>query len=133
MRLVLSDRNQSTELRMVDLMREHRIAGWRRGQKLTGKPDFVFRHKRVAVFVDGCFWHGCPKHLRKPNSRQDYWNVKLARNQARDKVVNRSLRKAGWTVIRVWECDLARKHWPGVARRLARALGRASRLGGKGA
>ncbi|HSH93680.1 MAG TPA: very short patch repair endonuclease [Roseimicrobium sp.] len=118
--------NKDTELRMMVLFREHGITGWRRGQVLMGKPDFVFRKERVVVFVDGCFWHGCPKpkHAPMPKTRAEWWAAKLERNKMRDRIVNRSLRKEGWTVVRVWECDLARKHWPRVARRLARALGR---------
>ena len=58
--------NKATELRLVSIFRLHRITGWRRRQKLTGKPDFVFRKERVCVFVDGCFWHGCKKCYRRP-------------------------------------------------------------------
>ncbi|HYR57067.1 MAG TPA: very short patch repair endonuclease, partial [Chthoniobacteraceae bacterium] len=106
------------------LFRAHGISGWRRGVALFGKPDFVFRRERVAVFVDGCFWHGCPKpkHAPLPKNRAEWWAAKLARNKARDRVVTRTLRGLGWKVVRVWECDLARKHWPRVARRIARTL-----------
>ncbi len=65
------------------------------GQPLYGKSDFVFRPERLAVFVDGCFWHGCPKHGRKPKSRKTFWTAKLERNAARDRLVTRTLRKAG--------------------------------------
>lgn len=75
--------NRDTELRMIALLREHRITDWRRGAILPGKPDFVFRSARVAVFVDGCFWHGCPCHGHTPRSNQPYWVAKLARNKAR--------------------------------------------------
>lgn len=98
--------NVSTELRLVDLFRKHGITGWRRNVSLVGKPDFVFPAKRVVVFVDGCFWHGCPKHKRIPKSRKAFWRPKLDRNRQRDKEVNRALRVKGWVVLRVWECDL---------------------------
>ena len=117
--------NKDTELRMMALFRAHRITGWRRRTSLFGKPDFVFRRERVAVFVDGCFWHGCPKpkHAPLPKNRAEWWAAKLARNRARDLLVTRTLRKAGWRVVRVWECDLAKqKNWPRVARRVTRAL-----------
>jgi len=116
--------NKDTELKMIALMREHGITGWRRNQKLPGKPDFVFRKERIALFVDGCFWHGCPKpkHAPLPKTRADWWAAKLARNKARDLEVNRHLRKAGWRVFRVWECDLTRINRPKVARRLLRVL-----------
>ncbi len=125
MSLIRSRGNRATELRLIALMREHGITGWRRNARVFGKPDFVFRRERVAVFVDGCFWHGCPKpkHAPLPKNNADWWATKLSRNKARDLLANRTLRKAGWTVLRVWECDLARKHWPRVARRVARALG----------
>ena len=86
------------------------------------KPDFVFKHARLAVFVDGCFWHGCPKHATQPANNRAFWRRKLAGNQQRDQLVNRSLRKAGWQVLRIWECDLARRS--GVClRRIRRAFG----------
>jgi DNA mismatch endonuclease (patch repair protein) len=69
------------------------------------KPDFVFRQVRLAVFVDGCFWHGCPKHATKPANNRAFWKKKLAGNKTRDRVVNRILRRAGWRVIRIWECE----------------------------
>ncbi len=116
--------NKDTELRMMALFKAYGFVGWRRRQALTGKPDFVFRRERVAVFVDGCFWHGCPKpkHAPLPKTRAEWWAAKLARNRARDTEVTKALRKQGWRVVRVWECDLAAKHWPRVARRIARAL-----------
>jgi DNA mismatch endonuclease (patch repair protein) len=73
-----------------------------------GKPDFIFRAAKLAVFVDGCFWHGCPKHATKPKSNRSFWATKLSRNKARDVVVTRTLRKLGWRVIRIWEHDLCR-------------------------
>jgi DNA mismatch endonuclease (patch repair protein) len=118
--------NRDTELRMIALFRAHGIAGWRRRQKVFGKPDFVFPHERVAVFVDGCFWHGCPKprHAPRPRNRAEWWAAKLERNKARDRLVTRTLRAQAWRVIRIWECDLTTKNWPRVARRLRRALDR---------
>lgn len=73
------------------------------GSTLTGKPDFVFPRSRVAVFVDGCFWHGCPKHYQAPASRSEFWRQKIERNKARDALVNAKLAEEGWTVVRVWE------------------------------
>lgn len=67
------------------------------------KPDIVFTRKRVAVFVDGCFWHCCPSHGRTPSTNEWYWSPKLIRNQTRDAEVNRALSTGGWTVIRIWE------------------------------
>ena len=84
--------------------------------------DFVFRRERVAVFIDGCFWHCCPRHGTMPAGNRAFWKAKLARNTERDAQVTRALRKAGWMVLRIWEHDLAAKHWPRVAGRIARAL-----------
>ena len=122
---IRSSGNKDTELRMISVFRRYQITGWRRGQKLMGKPDFVFRREKVIVFVDGCFWHGCPKpkHARSPKNRAEWWAAKLQKNKDRDRRVTRELRKHGWKVIRVWECDLAPKCWPGIRRRVIRALG----------
>jgi len=67
------------------------------------RPDLVFIRRRVAVFLDGCFWHGCPEHGNLPNRNRAYWAGKLARNHARDRRVTSELVKAGWTVVRAWE------------------------------
>ncbi len=98
--------NKDTELALVKLLRSHRIIGWRRHQPVFGKPDFLFRAQRVAVFVDGCFWHGCPRCYRRPKSNRKFWDAKIVRNRERDRQVSRELRRLGWRVIRVWEHDL---------------------------
>lgn len=100
--------NKETEVALAGLMRRNGVTGWRRNQRVMGKPDFVFRRERVAVFVDGCFWHGCPKHANMPANNRQFWKKKLTGNKRRDKVVNRALRKAGWKVIRIWEHALVR-------------------------
>jgi DNA mismatch endonuclease (patch repair protein) len=156
--------NKDTEVALAKLLRANGIAGWRRqhGLRFTVKGsgfkvriDFVFPRERVVVFVDGCFWHGCPIHshpakwlkkssmgkttrfaverrtarggfdkLRMTNGRvrtgKQFWAKKMAGNMARDRLVNRTLRKEGWRVIRVWEHSLRN---PGrVIARIARAL-----------
>ena len=119
---IRSHGNKDTELVLVALMRAAGITGWRRRQKLPGRPDFVFRRERVCVFVDGCFWHGCPAHYRRPKSKRAFWDAKIARNRARDRKVARELRAARWSVLRVWEHSLKN---PGpVLARLRRALSR---------
>ena len=75
-------------------------------QDIVGKPDIVFRRKKVAVFIDSDFWHGHPKRLIIPKSNPEYWIPKLERNRKRDKLVNKELRKQGWKVIRLWEYDI---------------------------
>ena len=73
---------------------------------LPGKPDIVFRRKRIAVFIDSDFWHGHPKRFQMPATNRKYWKAKIERNKARDKAVNRELRRQGWKVIRFWEYDI---------------------------
>ena len=106
MAAIRSRGNKDTELKLVAILRAHGITGWRRHLPLPGRPDFVFRRARVAVFVDGCFWHGCPQHGRSPGSNAAYWLPKLARNRARDRLNTRELRRRGWRVIRLWEHSL---------------------------
>jgi DNA mismatch endonuclease (patch repair protein) len=101
--------NKATELTLAKLFRQYGITGWRRRQSVFGKPDFVFPKSRLAVFVDGCFWHGCPKHGTRPKQNRKFWDAKIARNRARDRRVNRELRKLGWRVVRIWEHDLAKR------------------------
>jgi DNA mismatch endonuclease (patch repair protein) len=87
------------------------------------RPDFVFPKHRLAVFVDGCFWHGCPEHATWPAHRAAWWRRKIEGNQARDRLVTRTLRKSGWRVVRVWEHELARKREERLVARLRRAFG----------
>ncbi len=70
---------------------------------LIGKPDIVFPSQRLAIFVDGCYWHGCPKCFREPNTNKNYWQKKIARNQQRARTVNRKINRDGWRTMRIWE------------------------------
>ena len=70
---------------------------------LPGKPDFVFRSAKIAVFVDGCFWHGCPEHCRMPKTRADYWPRKIAKNRERAQAQAQMLAEIGWKCLRLWE------------------------------
>lgn len=119
--------NRSTELKFASLLKAHRITGWRRHlaipivepkrtdrvhnvspkkRKSKVRPDFVFRAERLAVFIDGCFWHGCPKHAVWPKSNDTFWAAKLSANRQRDQLVTRCLRRRRWKVLRIWEHDL---------------------------
>lgn len=115
---IRSKGNKTTETRFVDLLRASRISGWRRHMSLPGKPDFVFRLSRLAVFVDGCFWHGCPQCYRLPEDNRPYWKVKVLSNRRRDQRRSRQLRSLKWQVLRIWEHSL--KSPRGRARVLAR-------------
>ena len=120
--------NQATELALMRVFRAEGIKGWRRHfeirkaesgkQKFKVRPDFVFPKFRVAVFVDGCFWHGCPKHEPKPKNNAAFWRKKFARNIARDRLVTRTLRREGWRVLRIWEHELAGKNEARLLRRI---------------
>lgn len=103
---VKSDGNKSTEVTLAKLLRTEGLSGWRRHYSLDGKPDFVFPKKRLAVFVDGCLWHGCPKHCRIPHTNRAYWVKKIARNKRRDARTRRLLRIKGWIVFRIWEHEI---------------------------
>lgn len=89
---------------------------------LRVRPDFVFRERKVALFVDGCFWHACPIHSTKPRGNAAFWREKFARNQARDRLVTRLLKAKGWKVLRIWEHELAVKQRAKLERKLRRAL-----------
>lgn len=113
--------NKKTELAMVKLLRKNRIIGWRRHQPLVGTPDFVFRKLKLAIFVDGCFWHGCKEHGVRPGSKP-FWKTKFIHNKAHDRRVNRSLRACGWRVLRVWEHELSSKNETRLLHRIERAM-----------
>ncbi|MDR1011247.1 MAG: very short patch repair endonuclease [Opitutaceae bacterium] len=122
MRAVRSSANESTEKRLIAIFRASKITGWRRKYPLHGNPDFVFPQKRIVIFVDGCFWHGCPEHYRRPSSRREYWDAKILRNQRRDRAVTRMLRASGWRVIRLWEHSLTHRVEPKTIARLKKLL-----------
>ena len=136
--------NRNTELALVRVFRAERITEWRRHVQIVGRaallrgpnitaaqqrrptvrvrPDFVFRKPRLAVFVDGCFWHACPKHATKPKNNRPFWQRKLSANKQRDVLVTQTLRRGGWRVLRVWEHELARKNQARLLRRIRKAL-----------
>lgn len=79
----------------------------RTGRAITGRPDLAWRGAKVAVFIDGCFWHRCPDHYRPPKTNADWWDAKTTRNAARDAQVTAALQAAGWAVVRAWEHEPA--------------------------
>jgi len=97
---------KSTELKFISLLKEKGIIGWRRNYPLIGKPDFVFPRFKIAVFIDGCFWHGCPSHCRMPSSNVLYWSNKIENNKIRDKKITKALKMKAWQVIRIWEHEI---------------------------
>lgn len=115
--------NKSTEEKLVTLLRAAGIKGWRRHLHLPGTPDFGFPTERLAIYVDGCFWHGCPRCYTRPATNQDFWDKKVEDNRARDQRVNGELRRRGWTLIRIWAHTL--KNEAAVIRRIQKALDKA--------
>jgi DNA mismatch endonuclease, patch repair protein len=113
MSLVRAKGNRSTEELVAQKFMEIGIAGWERHVKLPGgRPDFYFSSENLAVFVDGCFWHSCPKCARRiPASRKDFWMKKLEDNRKRDARTRRRLRKAGIRTMRIWEHELRAESW----------------------
>jgi DNA mismatch endonuclease (patch repair protein) len=106
MRSIKGRGNETTELRLATILRRNGLKGWRRHLKLPGTPDFAWPRERLVVFVDGCFWHGCPRCYRSPSRNSEFWKVKLESNRARDRRVSRLLRSLGWRVLRLWECRI---------------------------
>lgn len=106
MKKVRSKNNKSTELKLIQIFKENNIHGWRRNYKVKGHPDFVFLNKKIAIFVDGCFWHGHDCRNTKPKDNQEYWDKKRERNMKHDKEITEYFENRGWTVIRIWECEL---------------------------
>ena len=107
MAAVKSKGNLSTEIKIAHLLRSEMFRGWRRHlRNIPGTPDFSWPSEKVALFVDGCFWHGCPKCYKAPETNQIFWSEKILSNKKRDRRVNRILRHSGWKVARVWECRI---------------------------
>ena len=114
--------NKDTELALAKLLRRHRITGWRRNQPVFGKPDFIFSKRKLAVFVDGCFWHACPKHGTRPENNRAFWRRKLSANRKRDRLVTQTLRSQGWRVIRIWEHEFAQRNEQRLVQRIQRMM-----------
>jgi len=110
MAAVRSVNNKTTELYLVSFFRKERITGWRRGSKIYGRPDFVFPRIRRAIFVDGCFWHGCKGCRTIPKQNRVFWSKKINKNRVRDSEVVKVLKNSKWNVIRIWEHELTAKN-----------------------
>ncbi|NLY98667.1 MAG: very short patch repair endonuclease [Clostridiaceae bacterium] len=108
---VRSNGNRATEEKLVSLLRENGIKGWRRNYRLFGNPDFVFPKKKIAVFVDGEFWHGHPTRGQIPKTNREFWLKKIEQNKIRDNLVNQTLKDKGWIVVRIWQHELKDNRW----------------------
>jgi len=124
--------NLTTEQALAKLLRTQGWSGWRRqraigvrmadGGRFRVRPDFIFATRRLAVFVDGCFWHGCPRHGTRPQANAAFWRGKFRRNQSRDRRDTRRLRRAGWRVLRLWEHELKPKAQAALLAKLRRVF-----------
>jgi DNA mismatch endonuclease (patch repair protein) len=129
--------NLTTEQALAKLLRTQGWSGWRRHQVVRGRtaagerfqvrPDFVFPVRSLVVFVDGCFWHGCPRHGTRPQANAAFWRGKFRRNQSRDRRDTRRLRRAGWRVLRLWEHELKPKAQAALLAKLRRVFAEAQK------
>ena len=110
MRQVKSKKNKSTELRLIKIFKENGVTGWKRNYPVKGHPVFVFLKQRIAVFVDGCFWHGHDCRNTRPSANEEFWRKKRERNIKHDKEITELFESRGWTVIRIWECELKQQN-----------------------
>jgi len=108
---VRSKKNKSTELKLIQIFKENDIHGWRRNYNVKGHPDFVFLEKRIAIFVDGCFWHGHDCRNTHPKDNEEYWTKKRERNMKHDREITEYFENRGWIVIRIWECELKKEKY----------------------
>jgi DNA mismatch endonuclease (patch repair protein) len=122
MRSVRSKGNRTSELRLRLALVRARVTGWEvQPAFMYGRPDFVFRKEKIAVFVDGCFWHGCETCGHVPRKHSRFWKKKLALTKSRDLAVTVKLRDCGFRVLRLWEHELE-SDLASVVGRLLRAL-----------
>ena len=127
MRAVKSKNTKSTEIALISLFKENHISGWRHSYEVKGHPDFVFLEKRIAIFVDGCFWHGHDCRNTRPADNAEYWAKKRERNMQRDKETTARFEKRGWTVVRIWECELKKKNLQQTTEKLITVLAQAEK------
>jgi DNA mismatch endonuclease (patch repair protein) len=99
-------RNTTPERIIRSELRKARIRGYRIKSTLPGRPDIVFPRARLAVFIDGCFWHRCPEDYLEPGTRKEFWRRKIGDNVERDRQVDGILAEKGWTVVRIWEHEV---------------------------
>jgi DNA mismatch endonuclease, patch repair protein len=121
----IRSRDTQPEMRLRRMLWARGVRGYRLHRNLPGKPDIVFGRAKVVIFIDGCFWHGCPScgDGRAPSSNKPYWSAKRKMNQERDQRRTRELEAMGWTVLRLWEHEVMKQ--PEVcAMRIEALLGR---------
>lgn len=123
MQRIKSTGNKSTEMKFRSALSQAGVKGWSIQPEIKGHPDIAFMRERVAVFLDGCFWHGCDEHYKAPKTRRKQWIKKISANRARDARTVAEFVADGWKVFRIWEHDLEN---PGELRNLALRVARAA-------
>lgn len=118
MSAVRSRGNRTTEIALGRLLWDAGLRGYRKHWNVEGHPDFAWPGRKIAVFVDGCFWHGCPRCNESPKTNAAFWRDKIQTNRRRDQRVNARLRREGWAVVRVRECRLG----PSAVKRIVKAV-----------
>lgn len=114
-------KNTGPEIKLRKLLWSQGIRGYRIHFNLSGKPDIVFTKKKIAIFIDGCFWHKCPICFQEPKTRKDFWMKKIDSNIERDQKNTKKLQDDGWTVLRLWEHEI-RKTPEDVLRKIRQTL-----------
>jgi len=103
----IRSKNTQPELQLRKLLWSKGLRGYRiHNKNLPGNPDIAFSKKKIAIFIDGCFWHGCPICYVEPKTNRDYWLPKIRNTIERDNTQQKELESAGWVVIRIWEHDI---------------------------
>ena len=123
MKAIKSKNTKTTELKMIQIFKDNHIIGWRRTYPLKGKPDFVFPKQRVAIFVDGCFWHGHDCRNITPKDNAEFWTKNRTYNKAHDLEVSNFLILKGWIVLRIWECELKKRNVNQTLKKIKNCLG----------
>jgi len=114
-------KNTKLEYQVIEILLSHGIKRFKVHQPgILGSPDIVLLKEKIVIFIDSCFWHGCPKHLRMPKTNQKYWNSKIGKNVIRDIRIRAKLRRQGWSVLRIWEHDV--RNPLKVVRKITRTL-----------
>jgi len=99
-------RDTKPEILLRKLLYDEGARGYRVNYRLKGKPDIVFPKQKIVVFVDGCFWHKCPRCFQKPATNKMFWRDKINGNVKRDREINATFKESGWKVMRFWEHDI---------------------------
>lgn len=115
-------KNTNPEIYIKNILRRNNVKGFSLHGSLLGKPDIIFRKKKIALFMDGCFWHKCPECFIEPRTRRKFWLKKITQNVIRDKKINKELKKRGWKVIRIWEHEIKAEGYPIKIARIIKAL-----------